>query len=89
MEAELEDPHILLVSSKISTLKDLLPLLGKVMQARQNSDGRRRGRRGEALATLVVDKLRSTVKSAAVRAPGFVDRREAMLATRDPDPLVR
>ena len=79
MEAVLEDPYILLVGSKISAVRDLVPALEKVMQTGSPLVILAEDVEGEALATLVVNKIRGTFTSVAVKAPGFGDRRKAML----------
>jgi chaperonin GroEL len=79
MEASFDDPYLLFVSSKISTIRDLVPVLEKIMQTGRPLVIVAEDVEGEALATLVVNKIRGTFKSAAVKAPGFGERRKAML----------
>jgi chaperonin GroEL len=79
MEASFDDPYLLFVSSKISSIRDLVPVLEKVMQGGRPLVIVAEDVDGEALATIVVNKIRGTLQTAAVKAPGFGDRRKAMM----------
>jgi len=79
MEADIEDPYILITDKKISAVADLLPALEKILQAGKNVVVVAEDIEGEALATMVVNKLRGTLNGIAIKAPGFGDRRKAML----------
>ena len=79
MEADLDNPYVLITDKKISTMKDLLPILEKTVQTGRPLLIIAEDLEGEALTTLVLNRLRGTLKVAAVKAPGFGDRRKAML----------
>ncbi|MBK9942829.1 MAG: chaperonin GroEL [Kouleothrix sp.] len=79
MEAELDDPYILITDKKISAINEILPVLEKVLQVTKNFVIIAEDVDGEALATLVVNRLRGTINALAIKAPGFGDRRKAML----------